>query len=206
MSILDTPENLEVFDYIFDAGYYLQYKYPKIATPTDEDRVKKLAYIVQNEFFYIDFRSKRKGIRYTEGLSELTLEEAETIIAEFKIVLHTRKNEADCILEGHNSRVKGQKTDRYTRWKKAIFEMYADHQYCFCCGSTESLEPDHVKGHNSFKNLKRAYSLKNGQLLCSLCNQAKGSLEGQEWDFRSDAHVLAIFRFIRNYGTDFIEK
>jgi len=206
MLILEAPENIKAFDYIFDCNYY--FRYSKIAAHSEEDRLKKLAYIIQNEFFFIDFNQEnlsRKGIRYTEGLGELTVEEAVEIIAEFTKALSTRKSQLDIIYAGHARRTGQHQSNRYERWRASIFEMFQDHKYCFQCGATENLEPDHCLHHDSFKSPKKAWSLKNGQLLCSAHNQLKGNRSGREWDFRKPEHIRAIFSYREKTGTDFIE-
>ena len=195
-----------IHQYITTAGYYSQYTYPSIKTHNDDDEVRKLALIVNNEFLYIDHKKGNPyfHIRLPESITGLSMADAVSILEHSLDLFITRPDVADTILTGHNSRLFGHKSERYKKWKETIKFIFSDHQYCFKCGKVENgLHVDHIKSHNSFRDLKRAYNLGNGQMLCCACNLAKNPDDAT--DYRTLQHLLLVRDFINETGVKIIQ-
>ena len=193
-----------IHEYITAADYYTKW-YHQIVTTNEDDEVKKLAIIAQNEFLYIDFKkpNPRFHVRLSENLDDLTMTEAYSILIQATDLLTQRPEVADNILSGHNSRVYGQSSAGYKKWKQTIRVIFAEHEYCFKCGkSGPGLHVDHIKSHNSFRNLRRAFNLGNGQMLCQTCNLAKNP--DDQTDYRTKEHLLLVRAFIQDTGKKFL--
>lgn len=182
----------DLVDYVTQAGYYSEAQYTRVEAKGQRARIRKLALILQDELLY-----KRQGWYLYEwrmtSLRHLT-EDPEKIISilmEATKLLKEDRAYLDQQVSRHKGRVAMQTEDpAYLKWKADIREIYKDHEYCFCCGSTERLEVDHILPHQNFRFRELALDRNNGQLLCHDCNSIKGPV-GRE-DYRSNLHMEAL--------------
>lgn len=179
MTIQLQPSVKILWDYV--ETYKNSYDYQYMPEKTTKQVIRKLADILWNELTYHIHKIRHRND--SDFDNEFMIQ---VISWSWSIYQHDKKR-FDIAIFLHEKREAERRKKRYKNWKSHSKSSLESSEVCGRCGSTQSLELDHVTDHNGFREDLLAYDVLNSQYLCNSCNQLKKSGD----DFRTPEVIMA---------------
>jgi hypothetical protein len=177
----------EMYDFISE--YLTEPNYRRIPRSTDNEKIRLLALIFNDEMAY--HLHHQRIIDINSMTPDKVIEVLRLCIPIFK----NDKRRFIIALNCHRKRVATIKSRRYVNWKEQCKLALSSFQYCAFpgCNTSTDLHVDHCM--SKYEHPELEFDIMNSQMLCSKHNLEKGSSDA---DYRTPEMIEAQKTFIRN--------